>query len=64
MGYVVAAYTIVWLVMLGYLWSLARRWESVREELRALRRALAEREGEEFSAKGPAGSSASRGEER
>jgi CcmD family protein len=37
--YLIAAYTIVWLVLLGYVWSIWRRLSQVEQELKeAVRR--------------------------
>lgn len=38
MEYVIAAYTIIFLVLIGYVWSLLRRQRALRREIEALRR--------------------------
>lgn len=38
MEYVIAAYTIIFLVLIGYIWSLLRRQRALRREIEALRR--------------------------
>ncbi|MFQ6059048.1 MAG: CcmD family protein [Anaerolineae bacterium] len=39
MAYVIAAYTIVWLTILGYIFSLARRQKRLQREVEALKQA-------------------------
>jgi len=41
--YVIAAYSLIFLVLIGYIWSLLRRQQALRRELEALRRARADR---------------------
>lgn len=47
--YVFAAYTVAWVVILGYLFLLARRQQELRWEIEALRRALEEPKPSEVS---------------
>ncbi|MBI4328424.1 MAG: heme exporter protein CcmD [Chloroflexi bacterium] len=42
--YVLAAYTVVWLVLLAYLFTIARRQASIRRELEELQRTVAHRQ--------------------
>lgn len=39
----ITAYAFVWVALLGYLWSVWRRVQSVEQELHAVERRLAER---------------------
>ncbi len=43
--YVFAAYAVIWLLALGYIFSIAQRQQSLRKEIDALKRAILE-EGE------------------
>ena len=38
--YLALAYGVIWVVLLGYLYSIARRQESLRHEVRAIEEAL------------------------
>lgn len=40
--YVFAAYAVIWLLSLGYFFSIAQRQESLRKEIEALRGAIQE----------------------
>jgi CcmD family protein len=42
--FLIAAYTIVWLVLLAYVWSLWRRLSSVEQELKRAVQAAGRRE--------------------
>jgi CcmD family protein len=44
---VMAAYAIVWLILIGYVWSLRRRQARVELEMAALRSRINERPGPE-----------------
>ena len=39
-SYLFAAYTIIWVVLFGYVVSLGRREKGLRDEIEALKRAL------------------------
>ena len=41
-GFLIAAYSIVWILAFGYFWSLSRRQAEVEGELARLSRALSE----------------------
>ena len=40
LSYLFAAYTAIWLVIFGYLFSLSRRQRSLEREIESLRKAL------------------------
>ena len=40
MSYLFAAYTIIWIVLFGYVFSLARRLHAFRDEIDQMQRAL------------------------
>jgi CcmD family protein len=40
LGYLFAAYTFIWLVVLAYVYIIARRQQALAKEIQALREAL------------------------
>ncbi len=42
--YVFAAYAVIWLLSLGYIFSIAQRQQSLRKEIEALKSAIREEE--------------------
>lgn len=44
MGYLFAAYAIIWIVLFGYIYFLSQRISAVRRELEALKETLSSRE--------------------
>jgi CcmD family protein len=45
LGYLFAAYTFVWIVVLGYVYSMARHQQTLAREIEALREALQKERG-------------------
>ncbi len=46
-GYLLAAFTIIWAVVFGYILLLLNRQRSLRREINSLREALKEKESEQ-----------------
>lgn len=46
-GYLFAAYSIVWVVVFGFVLSLLNRQRRLRQEINALRKILKEKEGQQ-----------------